>query len=284
MIDFSKEDCFKTLVTEDIARSWLERNFCNRPISQSLVEMYERDMKEGRWKTNGATICFSKNGELIDGQHRLTAIVHTGIPQYMWVMTGITKTCHIDDGRKRTLKDQVLVMGVAKTGDAFANTTILAAVKFLYGYWKTGNGRTHRIIDRPPTEEMVKWMQLHEEAVNLAADLSKKHSRTQVNLNLGFVAAAIMVCSLNGVPENQIREWHKAARTGEYQNETQVSAIKYRNLIIKAPHSKESVMTPLFLQAQHSIKVFGIKKISRLNETEAFPFEWEIKEKSSSLF
>lgn len=67
-------------LTPKMAEELLQRNTANfRPLSTRLAERYAEDMREGRWKFNGDTICFSSDdGVLIDGQHRLWAVVLSG--------------------------------------------------------------------------------------------------------------------------------------------------------------------------------------------------------------
>jgi hypothetical protein len=68
-----------TPVNEALARQWLARNTCNRPLRNRRVEEFARDMVNGHWVPNGETIKFAigPDGEevLVDGQHRLWAVV-----------------------------------------------------------------------------------------------------------------------------------------------------------------------------------------------------------------
>lgn len=98
-------------VTPEMARQWLERNLGNRPITGAVVNRYARDMVSGRWKMAGDPIRFSKTGKLIDGQHRLTAILKTGVTVPCLVLTGLDDAIFnvIDTGRTRTKSDVVFI-------------------------------------------------------------------------------------------------------------------------------------------------------------------------------
>lgn len=64
------------VITPEMAMNWLEHhNFKNRTISQGTVDSYATDMKNGRWSLTHQGIAFNTEGQLIDGQHRLWAIV-----------------------------------------------------------------------------------------------------------------------------------------------------------------------------------------------------------------
>lgn len=66
-------------VTPELAESWLARNTANRRMRRATAEAYARDMESGDWRENGDAICFAVDGTLLDGQHRLTAVVLSGI-------------------------------------------------------------------------------------------------------------------------------------------------------------------------------------------------------------
>ena len=50
----------------------------NRKLRPRLVERYATEMSSGHWKAGASTIKFNSDGELIDGQHRLNAIIQSG--------------------------------------------------------------------------------------------------------------------------------------------------------------------------------------------------------------
>lgn len=101
------------LITVDIARAMLEKNIGNRPLDRKHVIFLANEMLEGRWKKNGDTICFSKDGMLLDGQHRLSAIIMLGEPVSMLVVRGLNPEVFStkDIGKKRTPADTLAVMG-----------------------------------------------------------------------------------------------------------------------------------------------------------------------------
>lgn len=53
------------------------QNDHNRPLSQAHVNKLIREINDGRWVPNGETVKISKTGKLLDGQHRLAAVVQT---------------------------------------------------------------------------------------------------------------------------------------------------------------------------------------------------------------
>lgn len=64
------------LVSPAEAESWLrEKNPLNRKIRGSTVRAYMRDMVAGDWLLTHQGVAFGPDGNLVDGQHRLQAIV-----------------------------------------------------------------------------------------------------------------------------------------------------------------------------------------------------------------
>lgn len=76
------------LVTPEIAKEILDtHNEKNRRINKNYVEQFKHALVNGYFKEVNA-ITINKSGTLQDGQHRLRAIVETGIPAYMTIIFG----------------------------------------------------------------------------------------------------------------------------------------------------------------------------------------------------
>lgn len=70
-------------------------------------------MEAGKWDANGAAIKIAKDGTLLDGQHRLTAIVQSGKSVVTLVVTGLEKEVFttIDAGKTRSHGDYLKIAG-----------------------------------------------------------------------------------------------------------------------------------------------------------------------------
>jgi len=103
------------VVTPELAAKWLERNTRNRNVRPQTLERYKRDMLNGQWHLDGSPIRFAKDGALLDGQHRLAAIVETNISQQMLVVVGLVTESQsvMDTGRARTAADALSMEGHA---------------------------------------------------------------------------------------------------------------------------------------------------------------------------
>jgi hypothetical protein len=95
------------LITPEIAADWLDnRNVGNRRKSSVTARRYARLIQTKRWKCTHQGIAFDRDGWLIDGQHRLMAIVATGIPTNLFIVPFVEgmddKTFDVlDSGHKR---------------------------------------------------------------------------------------------------------------------------------------------------------------------------------------
>lgn len=100
-------------VTPEMAQRWLKRNDNNRNLRALTVTQYARDMVNGRWQVTGESIKFNAAGVLLDGQHRLAAIVKAGVTIQLVVMRGIPDAAKrvMDTGRARTASDALTMKG-----------------------------------------------------------------------------------------------------------------------------------------------------------------------------
>ena len=93
-------------ITPALAESWLMSNTFNRTISASVVNKYANDMKSGNWHLNHQGIAFDNNNVLVDGQHRLTAVVKSGVTVDMLVTYGASRV-GVDELRVRSAYDVI---------------------------------------------------------------------------------------------------------------------------------------------------------------------------------
>ena len=69
------------LITPKIAEQYLAKNSNNYSrLYKATVDQYAYEMLNGEWIFNGEAIKFNKSGKLVDGQHRLSAIVKSDVP------------------------------------------------------------------------------------------------------------------------------------------------------------------------------------------------------------
>lgn len=96
-------------ITPDLAAEFLKRNTGNRTIRKTAVNQYADDLRRGNWKLTHQGVAISPSGRLLDGQHRLSAIVQAGIAAQMVVALDVDEGAYavIDRGKPRRLTDAV---------------------------------------------------------------------------------------------------------------------------------------------------------------------------------
>lgn len=135
-------------ISPALAQRMLDLNTKNRTLSPRQAAKNARAMQRGEWEENGETIKFSTDGQLIDGQHRLTAIIATGMTITLDVCFGLKPRAQrtLDTGRKRTVADQLSIENVP-----YSHHTS-AAVKWLY---TLVTGEPNIAIDAPEVESFL---------------------------------------------------------------------------------------------------------------------------------
>lgn len=150
-----------THITPELAKTWLELNTKNRKLDRRNVSHLRDAIAQGEWYMNGEAIIFSDTGRLLNGQHRLWAIILSGIGVDVLVVRGVNAESFrtLDSGRVRRA-GEVLAMDGEKNSNkiAAAVQALLAFVDAegrLYG-GSCGNGRKatpsacQRILERHP--------------------------------------------------------------------------------------------------------------------------------------
>lgn len=138
----------KKITPEDAARM-LELNTSNRPANKQHVKRLARQMTLGRWKVNGDTICMNGT-QLVDGQHRLMAIVESGCTIETLVVEGVSSDAFDtkDIGKRRSAADTLAVNGEV-------NCKSLAAALAVIDRYMTGRMDRHVRYENNEIEELL---------------------------------------------------------------------------------------------------------------------------------
>jgi hypothetical protein len=116
-------------ITPLLAAEYMAKNTRNRHINWRTVAKYAHDIENGNWQMAGEPIKFGSDGSLLDGQHRLEAILKTQQAVQMVVVRGLApESQHVmDSGKPRGFAGQLQIAG-------HPNASRLAATARL-AYW-----------------------------------------------------------------------------------------------------------------------------------------------------
>lgn len=138
-------------ITPATAKRWLRQNTHNRNLRDRVVNSYAADMRDGNWVEDGQAIKFARGdialfdnpyltgGPLLDGQHRLSAIVAANVTIRMLVVTGLPASTQdtMDTGAKRVLADALKLRGES-------HCVVLAAALVRVHQWQKGHRKNLR--------------------------------------------------------------------------------------------------------------------------------------------
>lgn len=136
-------------VTPEMAERWLGMNKVNRNIRNSRVAQFARDMQRGHWHLTGEAVKFGKSGNLLDGQHRLRAVIESGCTVPMFVVRGIDDDAQtvLDTGSARTAADNLGMQG-------YKNAQLVASIArrriSLTGFNDVTNSEVFEYVEENP--------------------------------------------------------------------------------------------------------------------------------------
>lgn len=137
-------------ITPAIAKKLLENNIGNRTLTAWHVDELVKEIKAGRWKVNGDMIRISVSGRILDGQHRLTAVIKSGMTIQTWIMDGLDDDIFdtIDVGKRRSGSDTLGCLGEK-------NTYRLASALTLVDKYMTGRVEKNVTYSNGEIEELL---------------------------------------------------------------------------------------------------------------------------------
>lgn len=99
---------FETItITPQMAVDLLRGNHGNRNVRHKVVEKYAGIMRDGKWQLSPHGVVIANTGRILDGQHRLMAVVQSGRAVDMSVITGADEAMFsiLDRGVTRSVSD-----------------------------------------------------------------------------------------------------------------------------------------------------------------------------------
>jgi hypothetical protein len=138
-------------ITPEMALAMLRGNAGNRKADKTRIRQYAADMKAGRWKLTPQTIGIAHDGRVVDGQHRLYAIVESDTTQAFLVVFEADPDSFgvIDIGKIRTGND---IWRIA--GKSAPNVAAIARLAYLYANHRDAIWDTNLKV---PAAQVLDW-------------------------------------------------------------------------------------------------------------------------------
>ena len=181
------------LWTPTKAKALLSKGGINRRLNTNTVDRYAAAMADGKWSMNGETIKISRAGKLLDGQHRLHAVIESGEKVELLTVRGLLPKTQetIDDGFKRSLAHVLDIKGEK-------HTTTLSFTLSLIDRWD--KNQLHQVRSRsghgPRRDECVSMLKKHPQIRDYVAHTFTHQFKTALG-SAGLFAFCWYVCSRN---------------------------------------------------------------------------------------
>lgn len=254
-------------VTPTMARGWMEKNTKNRPSNAKHTSWLASQMTAGKWKLNPQPIIFNGDGTLLDGQHRLMAVIESGKTVKMNIVTGAASDVFdvLDTNRTRTAGDVLAIQG-------YANAKVLAgAIQFLLNF-NSGN-HTYGGRSRISTSNAIiaDYVQKRPELCEWAAEGLEFHKNFRL---LGQKAAVGMYCILKNKHPRLVKEFYEKVFFGENLERDEPAnlfRVKMINDQLSYKKLKSTTKLAIFIKAWNAFKEGTKVTHLRYLDTENFP-------------
>lgn len=149
-------------ITPNIAAQMLKKNNKNRHLRERVVTRLVKTIKEGQWRMNGDAIRIADDGTLLDGQHRLSAVVVSKKPIISLVVRGLPLEVMdtIDIGNMRSLGNHLQMAGYKGAVFAIA-AAVGVCLDFRKGLYSENRGKTS-------PQEMLDFLKAHKRLLKSA--------------------------------------------------------------------------------------------------------------------
>lgn len=202
-------------VTPEIAKEYLSRIDLNSRYHKATVDLYARDMKSGQWTLNNDFICIADDGQLLNGRHRLNAIIQSKTTQKMAFAYGITKDTfgNMDIGLKRTSRDNFKFQyDVDVNGQKIADINLIGAV--------VSNKRKFTIYEQKQIYDLF------------CDEIEKIHSMNDApNVAARLRVACEIAMFIYNTPFSTIKRFYEIVHTGFAEGEHENKAVACRNAL-----------------------------------------------------
>lgn len=224
-------------ITPEMAKRWLEKNPYNRNISRRTVETYAEAMRRNEWHSNGESICFDEDGNLINGQHRLAACVLANAPFCSTVVTGVLKqdSYIYDKGRNRTIRNTVMIAqkhGEMDSAPIYNSNQIIAVARYILSI-QLGRKKevdpdffdNKKYVHLITAEGVYNYIRAHSEA---CAWLYERMNKFKRGIRKVGTLSALLQAYESGYPEEKLDTVCECLATGIMASAEDALVVKFR--------------------------------------------------------
>ena len=199
-------------ITPQVARKYLESNTKNRRVRSKTVQFYAKQMAEGEWDLTGEPIIFSKDGVLLNGQHRLYACIEADTPFDTFVIRGAPdgSFAKIDQNVPRQAGDIVGRAGYAQSMRKASAARIAMAV---LEQEDSPNSDRPRLNTKIPHADILEFVEQHDDILSEACHVVRRDDGASICKPPGLFVGLYAVFALKN--KKRAREFFEQLVSGE---------------------------------------------------------------------
>jgi hypothetical protein len=221
-----------TTITPEMAMALLEKNTKNRNPSKRQIAFLTNEIKEGRFVFNGESIIIAEDGTLLDGQHRLMAVVEANMPIKSVLIRDVPKEAQktIDVGTCRSASDVMAMDGIKYS------TAIAAGIRNI------ANGCDNKSRKRISTTEIMEMYEKEKELMDAMTEYTIHLYNTSSKVISASQAMAYMY--LFSLEDRLAKKFIKEIFTGRQFGKSN-AAILLRNRLVDDKLSRNRMIGSL---------------------------------------
>lgn len=259
-------------ITPAKAVQYLKCNTTNRKVRKRRIDRLVKAIVEGKWELTHQGIAFNCDGTLLDGQHRLSAIIEANMAVKMWVARHIDRNAMyaVDQGLIRRPLDIIGPLGL-NHADEMTNGHVATARAMAGGMYPgiLGKNLGANNVSEWTNEEVLSYIERHFDAINFACSIPLGDCR---NATIRATVARAWYTA----NRDRLAEFCEVLRTGIVASKADVSAVKVRDYFMKNGRGAGSsqVRADLYRRCEFALSQFlANNPIVRLSssENELFP-------------
>jgi hypothetical protein len=196
-------------ITPVKAAEMLSANTANRPLSRSTVRAFAEAMRRGDWLVTHQGIAFDTAGVLVDGQHRLAAVVEADVAVEMAVFTDVEPDTFdvLDTGKKRNAADVLAIEGEK------SSTLLAAMVRAVWQYENRPDASWSGGAAAVTNHQIVQTLEAHPKIRDFLAVGERIATETGM-IKSAAGAAAYLVEQANRGKKAKLAAWHEGVIDG----------------------------------------------------------------------
>jgi hypothetical protein len=233
-------------ITPTKAKEYLALNTNNRSFQQNTASLYARLMKNGDWLLNGDTIRFNVHGDLVDGQHRLAAVVEAKVPLSTYVVRNlpIEAQLTLDQQRKRSAGDMLKMYGIS-------DGNRMAAIVRMVHRWRNGDRGMYGFSSGGTmlsAKEVVDIVEVDEDGVYIEA--TKRSGLASMRILAPSRAIGTMIVLMEEADAGKAKEFFDQIESGAGLEEGDpVLTLRRYWLRLSTKDQHRNVASPVYLMA-----------------------------------